>query len=126
MRKFAFDERIGREITSFGSERVLFSRIALLSHPAQISFIHIGAEGVIGYHQATIPQLFMVVAGQGWVRGQTEERLPISSGEAAFWEAGEWHETGTDSGLSAVVLEVEDQGFDPHEFLRELSIGEIE
>lgn len=124
MKKFAFDERIGREITSFGSYRVQFSRIALLSHPAQISFIQIGAKGVIGYHQATIPQLFMVVAGQGWVRGQTEERYPISSGEAAFWEAGEWHETGTDSGLSAVVLEVEDQGFDPHEFLQELSIGE--
>lgn len=95
----------------------------MLSHPVQISFMQIGPQGVIGYHQATIPQLFLVVAGQGWVRGQTEERIPISRGEAAFWEAGEWHETGTDNGLSAVVLEVEDQGFNPGDFLRELLIG---
>ncbi len=123
MKLFSFDERIGREITSFGSERVQFSRIALLSHPAQISFIQIGAKGVIGFHQATIPQLFMVVEGQGWVRGQTEERIPISRGEAAFWEAAEWHESGTDIGMSAIVLEIETHAFNPGEFLQELPIG---
>jgi quercetin dioxygenase-like cupin family protein len=124
MKIFAFDARIGREIFFFGSESVQFSRVALITHPAQISFMQVGPNGVIGYHQATIPQLFMVVDGRGWVRGQTEERIPISRGEAAFWEAGEWHETVTDSGLSAVVLEVEDQTFDPGEFLQELTIGE--
>lgn len=124
MKIFLFDGRIGREITAHGSERVQFSRIARLSHPAQISFMQIGPKGVIGYHQATVSQLFMVVEGQGWVRGHTDERIPISRGQAAFWEAGEWHETGTDFGLSAIVLEIEDQAFNPGKFLQELTIGE--
>lgn len=124
MKIFAFDERIGKEITSYGSERVQFSRIARLVNPSQISFMHLGPKGVIGYHQASIPQLFLVVEGRGWVRSETEDRIPIERGTAAYWIADEWHETGTDSGMSAIVLEVESHTFNPGEFLQELPIGE--
>jgi hypothetical protein len=34
-----------------------------------------------------------------------DERTRIGAAEAAFWEAGEWHETGSDGGLVALVIE---------------------
>jgi quercetin dioxygenase-like cupin family protein len=124
MKIFTFDERVSREITSYGSVGLQFSRIARLAHPVSISYMQISPHGVIGYHQATTPQLFLVVQGQGWVRGDSEDRLPIERGNAAYWDAGEWHETGTDSGMSAVVIEVEDQAFNPGKFLQEITTGE--
>ena len=31
----------------------------------------------------------------------------IQAGEAVFWMKGEWHETKTDTGLTAIVIEGE-------------------
>jgi quercetin dioxygenase-like cupin family protein len=67
--------------------------------------MHIGAGGIVGYHQATVRQLFLVVAGTGWVRGTDESRQPIAAGQAAYWEAGEWHESGSQDGMTAIVIE---------------------
>ncbi|HEV2035971.1 MAG TPA: cupin domain-containing protein [Candidatus Dormibacteraeota bacterium] len=62
-------------------------------------------HGVIGLHQASGPQLLAVVEGEGWFRGQGEGRTRVTAGEAIFWNEGEWHETGTDGGLVAIVIE---------------------
>jgi quercetin dioxygenase-like cupin family protein len=72
--------------------------------------LHVGCMrlppgGLIGLHQASGPQLVAIVEGEGWIRGETEERTTISAGEAVFWEGGEWHETGSDGGLVALVIE---------------------
>jgi quercetin dioxygenase-like cupin family protein len=61
--------------------------------------------GLVGLHEASGPQLLAIVEGEGWIRGQDEVRTPISAGEAVFWEAGEWHETGSEGGLVALVIE---------------------
>jgi hypothetical protein len=47
----------------------------------------------------------MVVQGEGWVRGESPDRSSIASGRAAFWERSEWHESGTDKGMTVVVIE---------------------
>lgn len=120
MKIFAFDARIGKEITSFGSKKVLFTRIANLSDEAQISAMEIFPQGVIGGHQAATPQLFLVVSGAGWVRGKEQEKVAVKFGEAVFWEAGEWHESGSDEGMKAIVIEVNGEKFNPAEFLLEL------
>ena len=73
--------------------------------------MHIGPGGVVGYHQATVPQLFLVVAGSGWVTSADQVRQPVVVGQAAFWNGGEWHESGSDDGMMAIVLEGE--GLDP-------------
>ena len=62
-------------------------------------------DGLVGLHQASGPQLLAVVEGEGWFRGRGEERTRISAGEAIFLNAGEWHETGTENGLVAIVVE---------------------
>lgn len=74
----------------------------------QISCMHIPAGGVVGYHQASVPQLFLVVAGEGWVRGEAPERTKITADYAAFWKSGEWHESGSDLGMTAIVIEGEE------------------
>jgi hypothetical protein len=54
------------------------------------------------------PPLLCVVTGEGWVSGPDGNRIPIAVGRAAFWGRGEEHETGTDTGLTAIVLEGQD------------------
>lgn len=120
MKLFAFDDRASRSIDLYGTVNVLFTRIANLTADAHISYMNIQPGGVIGYHQATMPQLFLVVEGDGWVRGGEGARVAVRRGEAAFWEAGEWHESGSDEGLSAIVIEVDSAAFEPGATLPEI------
>jgi hypothetical protein len=46
-----------------------------------------------------------VVDGAGWVSGDDGTRRPIAAGEAVAWAAGEEHETSSDRGLTAIVIE---------------------
>lgn len=78
-------------------------------YEAVINCAYLEPNGVIGFHKATIPQLFLVVQGEGWVRGEApESRRPIKAGEAAFWDEGEWHESGTETGMVVILIEGED------------------
>ena len=117
MRILCCDDGFGRTIDDYGSKNVIFSRIARLTGDAHVSSMHIGPIGVAGYHQATMPQLFVVMQGDGWVRGRTAERTRIRAGQAAFWEAGEWHESGTETNMMAILIEIEAVEFDPAEYL---------
>jgi quercetin dioxygenase-like cupin family protein len=72
--------------------------------------LHVGCMrlppgGLVGLHQASGPQLLAIVEGEGWIRGKDAARTAISAGDAVFWEAGEWHETGSESGMVALVIE---------------------
>jgi quercetin dioxygenase-like cupin family protein len=115
MKIFRFDSDVGRKIEKFESANFILSAIAHLKTEARVSCIHLGANGVVGYHQAVTPQLFLVTQGQGWVRDETSERISIAPGHAAFWEKGEWHESGTSTGLMAII--VESDLLDPAEFM---------
>lgn len=70
-----------------------------------ISSVYIQPGGKIGYHQAVTPQLFLLVQGEGWVKGEIDETLAVQEGQAIFWEQGEWHESGSEKGMIAVIIE---------------------
>jgi len=70
-----------------------------------LTFITLTAGGHLGRHPAPLAQLFCVVRGEGWVSGDDGSRVAIAAGEAAVWESGEQHESGTDSGMTVAVLE---------------------
>ena len=121
MRLFRFDPAVAHPITQHASRGVAIGRGVRLenSERVQVSCFHFEAGGVVGFHQAAGgAQLMMVVGGEGWVRGEEEERTPIRPGEAAFWEDGEGHESGSDSGMTAIV--VEGNGLDPTVFMPEI------
>jgi quercetin dioxygenase-like cupin family protein len=101
---FRFDKEVGKQIELYHSNFVM-SRIIQTTEPCHIGCMHIDAQGVVGYHQAVTPQLFMVVQGKGWVRGEDENRVTVEAGDAVFWEKGEWHESGTDTGMMVIVIE---------------------
>lgn len=104
MRIHDFRPERGRAITAFDSNFTLVP----LSQPGEVCMaaaMHLPPGGVIGRHQATTPQLLCVISGSGWVSGADGVEVPITAFEAAFWEAGEFHETRTDVGMTAITLE---------------------
>lgn len=102
-RTFRFDADLGRHITRFGSDFVI-SRL-FHSGDLHVSCMRLRPGGLIGMHPASTPQLLAVVEGEGWIRGEDDGKTPIAAGGAVFWTAGEMHETGTDTGLVAIVIE---------------------
>lgn len=115
MKLFRFDAEVGKSLTAFGTHGVTLSRILRSKDGVQIGCFHLQPSGVIALHQAVGSQLLLVVQGEGWVRGKEESRTPIHSGQAVFWDHDEWHETGTESGLMAIV--VEGPGLEPERFM---------
>lgn len=104
MRIFSFARNAGHHVDQFGSNFIL----APLTDPhgrARVACFHLGPGEFIGEHDATVGQLFCVVEGSGWVSGGDGVRVDIVSHQGAYWFAGERHATGTESGLTAIVLE---------------------
>lgn len=69
--------------------------------------IRLGPGGLLGRHAGRAAQAFVIVQGEGWVSGGDGERYAVAAGTVVFWDQGEEHETGTDSGLTAIVTETE-------------------
>ena len=93
-----------REVTAPGSVSARVRRLAAEAHAV---VIEVGPGGVVGRHPAVGAQLFTVVRGSGWVSGGDGEREAIAAGEAVLWEPGEEHESGSEAGMSVLVVEAE-------------------
>ena len=104
MKLFRFDPEVGKDIDRYESSGFIISKVVHLFGEAVVNCAYLN-RGVIGYHQATLPQLFLVVQGQGWVRGEDSERIPIRAGQAAYWQKDEWHESGTETGMTVMIME---------------------
>jgi quercetin dioxygenase-like cupin family protein len=132
MRLFSFETTSGRPLTSWVDEKGMKHRVDPKTSKVVVSPIfageantrfacfHIAQGGFIPRHPATGPQLFAVVEGTGWVSGDDGKRVPVKPGIAAFWELGESHESGTDDGMKAIVVECD--SFDPARFMREIRL----
>ncbi len=105
MKIFRFDSQVGKNIDHYKSSGCILSKVVHLSGEVFINCAYLSAKGLVGYHQATSPQLFLVVQGEGWVRGESTARTPIRAGQATYWEKGEWHESGTEVGMTAIIIE---------------------
>ena len=100
----SFDISTARPVTDFGSDFRLSPLVAPGARVA-INVIHLAPGGCVGRHRAVVPQAFCVVAGEGWVAGDDDERVAIAVGQAVEWSEGEHHAAGSDSGLTAIVVE---------------------
>jgi quercetin dioxygenase-like cupin family protein len=105
MEIFRFDPEVGKSIDRYDSSGFIISRVIHLFDEAVVNCAYVSSGGVIGYHQATLSQLFLVVQGEGWVRSESNERFSIQAGQAAYWKRGEWHESGTKTGMTAIMIE---------------------
>jgi hypothetical protein len=115
LRIYRFDVEVGRKIDVFDSVNFVMSKVVRLTAEARVSCAYLGPNGRIGSHPTVVPQLLLVVQGAGWVRGEAADRIPVAIGHAVFWGQDEWHETITDTGLMAIVIEGE--SLDPADFM---------
>ena len=118
MKLYRFELEIGKLITQYDSVNVSLTHIMKFQGNFFMVCMKLGEQGRVGYHPAANPQLFMVVEGDGWVLGEDQRRVAIKPGEAAFWQKDEWHSSGTETGLKALVIEGE--GLDPSGFMEEI------
>ena len=93
-----------REVTAPGS---VSARVRRLAAQAHVVVIEVAPGGVVGRHPAGVAQLFVVVRGSGWVSGADGGLEPVEAGDAVLWEQGEEHESGSDTGMTALVVEAE-------------------
>lgn len=75
------------------------------SGQTRVTCLTIEAGGVIGEHPAAGGQLFLVVAGAGWVSGPDGRRLEIRAGQGVRWDSEERHASGSETGLTAIAVE---------------------
>ena len=78
-----------------------------LSAGAHAVVIEVEPGGIVGRHPTGAVQLFAVVRGSGWVAGSDGRREAIGAGEVVVWETGEEHESGSDEGMTALVVEAD-------------------
>jgi quercetin dioxygenase-like cupin family protein len=107
MEIYRYDSGVGRTINAFDSKNVVMTKIIQESGEFHIGCMHLSEQAVVGYHQATVNQLFDVVQGSGTVRNGDSDFIGVQAGEAIFWEKGEGHETISKEGLWAIVIEGE-------------------
>lgn len=106
MEFFSFAKENGRKVTHYESDFIL-SRLAIAEGRTVISYMYLEGNGIIGYHEAPVNQILYIVQGEGFVCNEQKEYRKIQAGEAVFWTKGEWHETKTYAGLTAIVIEGE-------------------
>lgn len=119
MRIFDFSAQQSKLITQYGSQNSIISHLVHGDGHFFIVCIRVQAGGFLGRHEATNNQLFCVVEGEGTVCGTDDVFVPIKAGQAAFWVSGEFHETRSEKGLTAMVFEGEN--VHPHESLVDIT-----
>ena len=67
--------------------------------------MYFGPDGRIGEHQAGFGQLLLVIDGEGWAAGGNGERVKLSCGQGAYFESGELHSKGSESGMTAIIVQ---------------------
>ncbi|ARC28616.1 hypothetical protein IEK_03383 [Bacillus toyonensis] len=106
MKIFDFSEKSGKRISVFQSNFIM-SKIVNHQGNVHIGAMHLQENGIIGYHEAVVSQLLLIMDGEGYVCGADKEKIKIRAGQAVFWEKGEFHETSTEHGLLAIIMEAE-------------------
>lgn len=98
MKIFDFSAEAGKHLSAFQSN---FIMTKILNHQGNIHIgaMHLQENGIIGYHEAVVSQLLLIVDGAD------KEKVKVEAGQAVFWVKDEFHETSTEKGLMAIVNE---------------------
>jgi quercetin dioxygenase-like cupin family protein len=95
-----------RPITAFESRGVSVTHITRGDNVSVVR-IELEAGGRLGMHPAASPQLFVVVEGAGTVLSDGDAPREVSAGTSVWRKQGELHETRSETGLTAIVVEAE-------------------
>ena len=70
--------------------------------------LYFAPGGEIGPHRAGFGQLLVALSGSGWVAGGDGERHDLPEGHAALITRGETHSKGSETGMTALMVQVRD------------------
>jgi quercetin dioxygenase-like cupin family protein len=84
------------------------ARLAHGKGEAHAYLLRFDAGGAIVQHEAGYGQLFIVLDGCGWVSGRDGARAEIGAGDVVLFDRGEHHAKGSDTGMTAVMVQVRD------------------
>jgi quercetin dioxygenase-like cupin family protein len=93
-------------ISAYESHGAYALRLGEGSGEGHVYCVRIEPGGAIEPHVAGFGQLFLIVAGSGWVSGGDGVRHPIGAGQGAFIGRGELHAKGSDAGLTAIMVQL--------------------
>lgn len=94
-------------IEAFSSHAAASRHLGSGRGAAHVYVIHFEAGGSIGRHRAGFDQLFLAVSGRGWVEGGDGTRVELAAGQAVRFAWGEQHAKGSESGMTAVMVQVD-------------------
>lgn len=126
LRVLGFDELEAAPIERFQSIAASAVHLGRGSGEANAYAVHLRPGGLIGDHEARFGQLFIVIDGEGWVSDE-DGRCAVVKGEAVFIPRGTIHAKGTDSGLTAIMVQMFDMTVAPEVRLAgDADLGEVE
>ncbi|MCM2674935.1 cupin [Alkalicoccobacillus plakortidis] len=105
MEVFRFGPETGKPIRQFESQ-ALMSKICHTTSETRMSCVHLDTDGLIGFHEAKVPQLMLVVSGNATV-STADKTDEVGVGDAVFWKEGEHHQTTSTIGMTALIIESE-------------------
>ena len=108
MRIVEFGARAAAPIAGYGSVHATSVPLADGSGESHVYFVRLAAGGSIGRHRAGFGQLFLAVEGAGWVEGGDGRRVALAAGQGAVFDRGEMHAKGSETGLAAVMVQLEE------------------
>jgi quercetin dioxygenase-like cupin family protein len=103
-------------IDRFASRGAAAVPIATGEGETRTTFLRFEPGGEIGRHPAGFGQLFVLLSGTGWVSGGDGVRIAIRAGEVAAFDRGETHAKGSETGMTALMIQVSDVALDPAAF----------
>lgn len=110
MKRFDFSRGKAEAITRFESSGVSSVALGHGTGASHAYCLYYEPGGVIGEHPTGFCQLFLVLQGTAWVAGEDGERLNLTAGQGAFFESGELHSKGSDTGAVVIMMQADEMG----------------
>jgi quercetin dioxygenase-like cupin family protein len=105
MRVVEFTADLAEPISLF--ESVASSSVAIGHGTGEVHVyaVHFKANAQIGVHPTGFCQLFLVIEGSGWAAGEDGRRINLNVGQGVFFEKGEMHSKGSETGMTAIMVQ---------------------
>lgn len=102
-----FDRSVAATIENYGARSTKSVHLGSGTGESHAYALHFDAGGEIGEHETGFGQLFVVVDGAGWVSSD-DGRHDVAVGDAVFLPRGVMHAKGSDTGMTAVMIQMYD------------------
>jgi len=105
VRVIDFGADFAEPITAYESERSSGVSLGHGQGDVHVYAMHFGPNGIIGTHPTGFCQLFLIAQGEGWAAGADGKRVHLTAGQGVFFELGEEHAKGSDTGMVAIMVQ---------------------